>query len=252
MLDKIIESFKVFEVEGITNEHIDDLESLILNHKEKNGLSRDEKDEIVHSISRFVISTNSSELLLKKIDELIHGNQIDHEIKELLIHCLIESSETEISSRILKRILSENNFKLKEVIYYYHVLSPLRHIYETEEFKDSIIAYINSQEFKRTFKIRCEKYPAFGGLFAFPSLYSGCFDLTRYSSNKYKNYSKSYLSKLNLQSRINSIRVIEDDIIKLELINRYFHYYLGNLYNKRFIKVLDREFPNLQLAKKYL
>lgn len=252
MLDIIIKHLKELNVTESTKEDITALESLILNHKDKDSLSRDEKDEIVYSISQFMISGKSTESFLRKIDQLIHSNQVDNEVRELLVHCLIESSENEVSSSILKIILGENNFELKEVIYYYHVLYPLRPIYETEEFKDSIVAYINSQEFKETFTIRCEKYPAFGKLFAFPSLYSGCFDLTRYSSNKYKNYSKSYLSKLNLQSRINSIRLIEDDNMKLELINRYFHYYLGHLYNKRFIKVLDREFPNLQLAKRYL
>jgi len=251
MLPKLIKKLKNFDFKESTRKDIDALVMMILNHKGEDKLSRDEKDEIIDVIAEMIINEKSSELFLKGINQLIHSNKANRETKEFLVHCLIESSENEISSKILKEILRENNLEIKEIIYYYHVLFPLRPIYETEEFKDSIIAYINSKGFKKTFEIRGEKYPAFGKLFAFPTLYSNCFDLTSYSSEKYKKYSKSYLAKLNLQSRINSIRVINDDNLKMELIHRYYHYYLGNLYRTRFMRVLDREFPNLQLAKKY-
>ena len=113
MLDIIIKHLKKLNVTESTKEDITALESLILNHKDKDSLSRDEKDEIVYNISQFIISGKSTESFLRKIDQLIHSNQVDNEVRELLIHCLIESSENEVSSSILKIILGENNFKLK-------------------------------------------------------------------------------------------------------------------------------------------
>jgi hypothetical protein len=56
------------------------------------------------------------------------------------------------------------------------------------------------------------------------------------------------LSKLASKERLESIKLIKDPFFKLELILRYF-YILPTLYKTRFVKLVDKTFPELELKK---
>lgn len=213
-------------------------------------LRRNQKERLIHQISRIILNTAISKLFLDHIFLMLEKKTTD-DLREFLIHCLIESSEHKDSSRFLIELLKRDNVEIKETIFYYHIEWPLRHIYQTKELKSSFIDYINSTAFQQTFKAKCKENGRFSKLFAFPSQYSNCFNVSKFTGEPFSKYSKAYLSRLTSKGRIESIRAIEDDNLKLELIYRYYHSYLEPLYRTRFIRTINKEFPHLELSKRY-
>ena len=250
MFNRIVKILEATESERKSEDVIKIFQLIYKSLNSANSLSRHKRDELTSHIARIILKTSHSEPFINEILRLLNSDTTTI-VQEFLIHCLIESSEHEVSSRALKKFLKGNNVRIQEILFYYHVIWPLRAIYQTNEFKISIVRYINSDAFKKTFQEKGGKDGYTRALFAFPCQYSSCFDLTNFSDEKFSKYSKSYLSRLNLKSRIESIRSIEDDEMKLELIFRYYRYYLSREYSTRFIRIVDREFPGLNLYKKY-
>ena len=244
----------IVKLEGITEKKIKVDSIHVLNSVfkivETNPLTRNQKERLIYQISRIILNTIISSQFLNHIFLLLERKTTD-DLRDFLVHCLIESSEHKDSSRFLIELLKGNNVEIKETIFYYHIGWPLRHVYQTKELKSSFIDYINSDAFQQTFEAKCKENGRFSKLFAFPSQYSNCFNVSKFTVEPFSKYSKAYLSRLTSKGRIESIQAIEDDNLKLELIYRYYHSYLEPLYRTKFIKTINKEFPHLELSKKY-
>ena len=138
-----------------------------------------------------------------------------------------------------------NNYSLLELIFRYNGVSPPP-IAQTDEFKKSIVKFVNSNYFKEKHQ-NTSKEGFHSDARVFPTQYFSCFDIKSYSYDYTKQFSKNKLNQMTLNSRLESIRLIEDLEYKLLLIKVYRRYILGNMYAAKFIKIVKREFPELNI-----
>lgn len=212
----------------------------------KTTLDRDTK-KISYLIQQLLFNKSFSNYTLSLLN--LENAKENNLFTEFLIYTLVESSEDDGSQTLLIKILQGDNYAIKSYIFYHPTIYPIRKIFQTKQCKDAIISFVNSEKFKQLYFDRCKMPGYHSVLFAFPVQYLNCFDIKYFDSQVNKEISISKLSKLASKERLESIRVINDVFFKLILIELYYSQYLPTLYKTRFIRLVDKTFPELELKK---
>ena len=213
--------------------------------------------------AKWLLSTKKSKLsyLIRMLleNELYHDLVIDEIKKRLsftrplnsydqIIICSLVNSDNNSTISILKEILNSDSFILKEYIFYHNSIYPIKKIFQTTECRSEFIKFINSEYFETAYKERVSLPGYHSESFAFPSQYQNCFKIKEFDHIKNENLSASRLSKLASNERLESIRVITNDFFKLKLIKDYYNS-VPTLYKNRFVRLVDKKFPELNLKK---
>lgn len=206
-----------------------------------------QKNEIAYDIRILLNSEIHYEIIIDEIKKRLSYSRISNDYDEIIIYSLV-SAYTNGANSILKDILKSESDVLKAYIFYHRVSFPIPKIFQTIECKLSIIDFINSDRFPSIYEQRCNWPGPHSEEFAFPDHYISCFDIKEFDQIKADGLSASKLSKLASKERLESIRLIKDPFFKLELIKRYFNS-LPTLYKTRFVKLVDKTFPELELKK---
>lgn len=206
-----------------------------------------QKDQIAYKISVLLKSELHKEITIDEIKKRLSYSRLRNDYDEIIVNSLV-SAETNAANLILKDILKSESDILKAYVFYHRVCFPIPKIFQTIECRLSIIEFINSDRFPLIYKERCNWPGYHSELFAFPGHYISCFNIKEFDQIKAEKFSASKLSKLASKERLESIRLIKDPFFKLELIRRYFNS-LPTLYKTRFVKLVDKTFPELELKK---
>lgn len=204
-----------------------------------------QKEQIAYKIASLLELKLHSDFVLDAIKKRLTYSRPKNDYDEIVINALV-SAETTGANSILNDIFKSESYILKAYIFYHRVSYPICNIFQTSECKLSIIDFINSDRFPTIYEERCNWSGYHSEFFAFPSRYISCFDIKEFDQIKALKYSASKLSKLASKERLESIKLIKDPFFKLELILRYF-YSLPDLYKTRFVKLVDKTFPELEL-----
>jgi hypothetical protein len=250
-MKNIIELFK-----SITGDDVDSEKSKF--HKafnqlkdqleKRNKLDR-ETDQISDLITMLLINKSLSNFILSLFEENIQNVKEDDAFTEFLIYTLVETSQVEGCKLLLFKIIQDDNYYIKAYIFYHPVVYPIRKIFQTNHCKEEMITFLNSNKFKKLYINKCKMPGYHSELFAFPNQYHNCFDIKNFDPEIINEISVSKLSKLSSKERLDSIRVINDVFFKLELIKRYYSQYLPTMYKTKFIRLVDKTFPELELKK---
>jgi len=205
-----------------------------------------EKDRLASEIAMLIKSEISGNYILDEISKRMSFSRERNDYDEIIIYALV-SAETTGANSILLDILRSDSFALKAYIFYHRVCS-VSQIFQTPECRLAIVNFINSNQFSSIYSERCKRPGYHSELFAFPGHYISCFEIREFDEIKAQNYSSSKLSKMATEARLESIRLIKDPFFKMELIKRYFNS-LPVLYKTRFVKLVDKTFPELELKK---
>ena len=112
----------------------------------------------------------------------------------------------------------------------------------------AIVDFVNSDYFLSYYEESKLKPVKMISNFIFPYQYINCFDIKNFSDINKPAISNAKMSKLVTELRLESIRLIKNNSIKMELILRYYNE-LPTLYKNRFVKLVDSTFPDLKLKK---
>ena len=206
-----------------------------------------QKDQLAYSISKLLKSEIQSELVLVEIKKRLSFSRSRNDYDEIIVNSLV-SAGTVDSILILNDFLKSESFVLKAYIFYHRTSYPIPKIVQTSEFKISIVDFINSDQFLSIYEERCNWPGYHSESFAFPGHYISCFNIKEFDEIKLEKYSTSKLSKLITKERLESIKLINNPFFKMELIQRYF-YCLPTLYKTKFVRLVDKTFPELELEK---
>ena len=215
------------------------------NQKKKYFIFRQKKGQITSALVLFK-KTNP---IFKHIIEVLEKED-DEDLINILMDVLVDASKSTYVHTYLVKILKSENLKLKLPIFYHPTISPPNRIIQSIEFRESIVNFINSKEFPAEFKRRKRFQGPHSSLFAFPSQYHICFEIREFDSDLVPNLSKNKMSKLTREMRIESIRLIKDENIQLELLWGYYSSYLPITYSKKFVEIIDRELPHLEKLRR--
>ena len=153
----------------------------------------------------------------------------------------MNKSYISIVNEELTKILKSGSSKLKLLLFNYPVVMPVAKIVFTNEFRNEIIKYINSNEFIRIYT---------GHL---PTQYSCAFETIRKNDIDILLKGKSFKDLYNdvKEERLLSIRLIKDQKIREDFINyNVFSIGISDIDElKEFVVVLKREFKGLKLPK---
>ena len=161
---------------------------------------------------------------------------------EFIVWILMHVSKSEGVEELLDKILYSKNYQVKKYLFYHEVHTDIYYV-QTEKFRQAIISYINSDYFKHDYP----RMKAKSKYHYFPGQYFQSFDFTCHLSEFKEGISKSKQQKLVTEYRINSIRFINDNEIRSDVVRLYYHLYLPTLYKTRFVTLVKREFPDLKL-----
>ena len=203
------------------------------------------KDQIAYKISVLLKSELHEKIIIDEIKKRFSYSRLGNDYDEVIVYSLV-SAGTNDANLILKDILKSESDILKTYIFYHRVSYPIPKIFQTTQCKLSIIDFINSDRFPLIFKERCNLPGPHSEYFAFPGHYISCFNIKEFDEIKTKEFSASKLSKLASKERLESIRLIKDPFFKMKLINKYFNS-LPTLYKTRFVKLVYKTFPELEL-----
>jgi hypothetical protein len=206
-----------------------------------------QKDLIGYKLGSLLNSELCNQIIIGEIKKRLSFSRDRNDYDEIIINSLV-SAETNGANSILIDILKSESYVLKAYIFYHRTCYPIPKIFQTEECKLSIINFINSDQFTSIYEERCNWPGYHSELFAFPGHYISCFDIKNFEVIQEEKFSTSKLSKLASKERLESIRLITNTFFKLELIKRYFNS-LPILYKTRFVKLVDKTFPELELKK---
>jgi hypothetical protein len=208
---------------------------------------RIEKDSLMNIITRNLDDVNYSHNFIEEIKNRNSFTRDKNDYDNIIIQALINSS-SENAISFLKEILNNGNIEMKKMIFYFSTTYPIRLIFQTEECKMAIVDYVNSDYFLSYYEESKLKPVRMTSNFIFPYQYINCFDIKNFSDINKPALSNAKMSKLVTELRLESIRLIKNNSIKMELILRYYNE-LPTLYKNRFVKLVDRTFPELKLKK---
>lgn len=183
---------------------------------------------------------------IKDFEEL---SKYEKEFKEIIFCLMNNSSFVEIESFLYKLVHLDNDY-LKEIIFNCPNVYPIPKIVQNEWFKDEIVKYTNSEYYKKKYKkerqLRIESGDEFYILRAFLTQYHNSFNFNEFDVELKKGMSNYQIAKKVKKMRIDSIRLLDDGQMKVDLCYLYFTQFLNILYKTRFMKLVKQEFPDLE------
>jgi hypothetical protein len=214
---------------------------------EINSEFKSEKSILEIIIAKFLDDSKYSQYFIEEIKKRSSYTRDKNDYDNIIIQALINSS-SENAISFLKEILNNGNIEMKKMIFCFSTTYTIRLIFQTEECKMAIVDYVNSDYFLSYYEESKLKPVRMTSNFIFPYQYINCFDIKKFSDINKPALSNSKMSKLATELRLESIRLIKNNSIKMELILRYYNE-LPTLYKNRFVKLVDRTFPELKLKK---
>jgi energy-coupling factor transporter ATP-binding protein EcfA2 len=175
--------------------------------------------------------------LIGKIIEKITDDNNSIDLRHTLCNILMSRSHILPIQKEIFSLLHATD-EIKEMIFGYRTVYPVAAIVLTEEFKASILNYINSEEFISTFEGSIPTQYSLG----FESRYNGMFRPSNLEPNQSEN---------ELNEQLLSIRLLKNDKIKNKLVDYYvFSMGLGDLNNiKKYLDAVSIEHPSLNFSK---
>jgi len=190
------------------------------------------------SYRKFLINLLASDVNFDSVNDKLKN------IFEVFIRC---SQHTE-THPLLDKILNSNSMEVKKILFYHEVVYPIPYYVQLEKFRNAIVTYINSDFFKQDYEKLKEHFGSNSAtLFAFPTQYSQAFDFKGFDSSFKEGISEGKIRKRVREYRLNSIRLINDDRLKIDLIKTYYYSHLPVSYKNKFLELTRKEFPNLKL-----
>jgi hypothetical protein len=193
-----------------------------------------------HLIGDLIKTKTYQSYLLKRILNEISTSD-SKALKINLIIVLIEVSDILIVKEELIKLLKSNNDEFKMQLFNYNTVMPIAKIIQTEEFREEIVKYINSESFIKSYK---------GHL---PTQYKCCFEvdskfdsLMSLENIDYKKIESERDAELFL-----SIKLIQNEKIKKDFIDfNVFSWGLGGVENiKEYLEVVKNEYPDFKFTK---
>jgi len=220
-MEAIINSFKEINKET-PNTNIKKAFDLLFEtfSNENNNEFRLEKDSLVNVLKRNLDDVNYSQYFIEEIKKRSSYTRDKNDYDNIIIQSLINSS-SENAISFLKEILNNGNIEMKKMIFYFSTTHPIRLIFQTEECKLAILDYVNSDYFLSYYEESKLKPVRMTSNFIFPYQYINCFDIKNFSDINKPALSNAKLSKLVTELRLESIRLIKNNSIKMEIILRY-------------------------------
>lgn len=214
--------------------------------QDENVINSREIYRIEYLISQLILDKSFDGYVLECLVDKLKRTEDETVFSEFIIFCLVQSSRDIDCQRVLLDILCSDRTTLKSHIAYHKVLSVQR-IFQLEETKRLIVSFINSPEFESIYNEKCAKPGYHSKFFAFPGQYVNCFSIRSFDKDIIGHYSNSKLSKLASEERLDSIRMIDNPYLKRQLVKNYFFQHLPDLYKTRFLKLVHKTFPELDL-----
>ena len=150
------------------------------------------------------------------------------ELLERIMQIFIGLSREKYIHDYLVSVLKSQNLKLKTAIYFVGRCYPIPRIVQSHEFRNSIVDYINSKDFRLEYQRR-KKLPIWHSvIYAFPVTYIRAFQIGDFDEDMKGDISKNKMSKVVTQMRLESIRMIDDNELKIILIRLYHSQYLAH------------------------
>lgn len=156
---------------------------------------------------------------------------------------LMHVSEFDEVEELLDKILFSKNYEVQKILFYHEVHYPEIYYVQTDKFRKAIVDYINSDFFQSDYLLM----QSTNVNHAFPGQYSNAFKYSDFLPVFKEGVSKLKQQKLITEYRLNSIRLINNDDVKSDLVRLYYYNYLPTLYKSRFVDLVKRELPNLKL-----
>lgn len=181
-------------------------------------------------------------LIVKIISKYLIFDKPNSHLK-FIAWVLMHVSEFSEVEELLDKILYSKNYEVQKVLFYHEVHYPEIYYVQTEKFRKAIVDYVNSDFFKSDYLLM----QSTNVHHAFPGQYSNAFQYSDFLPVFKEGVSKSKQQKLITEYRLNSIRLINDDDVKSDLVRLYYYQYLPTLYKSRFVDLVKRELPNLKL-----
>ncbi|RFC54718.1 SMEK domain-containing protein [Brumimicrobium aurantiacum] len=226
-------------------ELIDQIFKEILSLDEHHG-PKYELNREVSSFKYFVASLLETKTyqnyLVERIIHEVKDERTSSLLKYNLVRILIDKSNIQVVKNELISILKSDNTELKKLLFEYNVVMPVAEIVFTEEFRNSIVDFINTTDYIESYS---------GHL---PTQYHCAFEKTikqgDLASYIEKSSSESFDEKYK-EELLLSIRLIENEKIKYDYINSIvFSIGMHDLESlKEYVKSIKNEYPKLKLPK---
>lgn len=223
-------------------EILDFILSEILIHKEdfSNEIRNRETTIFISFLQQLIESKYYQNYILNRILHDLKSDKVIINTKRNLVKILMANSDIPIVYEELLRLLLSDNQSLKIILFEYNVVFPVAEIVSSKEFRDEIVKYINSTSFR-------EKYS--GNL---PAQYHCAFETSNNHKNKFLgDWELPEFSKMTKENLFLSIRLIEDETIRLDYINyNVFSIGIDDVDElQEYVSSLRKEFPGIELVK---
>ncbi|NTU45841.1 MAG: SMEK domain-containing protein [Chlorobiaceae bacterium] len=210
-------------------------------YKSKNSYENNPEVWVFRHLIGDLIKTKTYQSYL--LERVLNGiSTSDSKVLKInLIIVLIEVSDILIVKDELIKLLKSNNDEFKMQLFNYNTVMPVAKIIQTEEFREEIVKYINSESFIKSYK---------GHL---PTQYKCCFEvdskfdsLMSLENIDYKKIESERDAELFL-----SIKLIQNEKIKKDFIDfNVFSWGLGGVENiKEYLEVVKKEYPDFKFTK---
>lgn len=226
-------------------EIIDKIFNEILTHKERIHSGKNEHNREVFKFKYFIetlIETKTYQTyIIERIIKEIKSETVSTILRYNLIQILMRKSEVSNVNEELIKILKSDHTRLKELLFNYNTVMPVSNIIFSPEFRDEIVKHINSVEY-------IKKYD--GHL---PTQYHCAFESIKKGNIEtyLKNESVVDLSKKLKDEKLLSIRLIQDEKMRIDFINfNVFSIGMSDIVElKEFVDVLNNEYKGIELPK---
>jgi hypothetical protein len=194
-----------------------------------------------HALGRLIDTKTYQSYLIERITKEITNDKCPDALQFNLMQVFIVKSKIPIIKDELIKLLKSNNDKVRRLIFNYNTVMPVAEIIFTDEFRCSIVSYINTEEFVKNYN---------GYL---PAQYHCCFETTASGDIKsmLKESSFDAITEKIKEEGLLSIRLIENKKIREDYINFIvFSIGMSDIDDlKDYIKTLKNEYPKLKFPR---
>ena len=177
---------------------------------------------------------------------LINDNATDNLIICHIVHRLMSRSKITEIKEFLFKILDKGSKPAQKAMFYYTCPGNAISIIRSKKFKRAIVNYMNTDfteealsnynraKYKDTFSTKI------------PYTYVDCFDFSFIDDDFTKSLTRYKYYKLLRKRRIESIAILDNKLIKMDMIRHYVYEVFYPNYISRFIKLMIKSFPEMK------
>lgn len=123
---------------------------ILTNEEESNGYPYENNREVSkfkYLLEVLIDSRFYQSYVVDRMIKQVYEDNCPESLRYNLMDILISKSDLSLVKEELSKVLISNNHKLKELLFNYKVVLPVAPIVFTDEFRNSIVSYINSEAF---------------------------------------------------------------------------------------------------------